>query len=47
MISKKTMGWSAVLVGILMALTEYMSWNGNLHYLWALLVLVWGIMAFK
>jgi hypothetical protein len=39
--------WSAVLVGVLIALTELMSWSGTMNYVWALLVLVWGFMAMK
>jgi hypothetical protein len=47
MLSKGMMGGGAVLVAILIAVTELMSWSGSLHYLWALLVLIWGIMSFK
>lgn len=47
MASKSTMGWGAVVVAVLMALTEALAWNGNLNYLWAVLVLVWGFMAMK
>jgi hypothetical protein len=39
--------WSAVVVGVLIALTEFMSWPGSVNYLWALLVLVWGFRAMK
>jgi len=45
--STKMMGWTAVVVGILMGLTEFMGWSGSLNYLWALLVLIWGFMSFK
>jgi len=45
MLSKKTMGWTAVVVGILIALTEGMGWNGSWNYLWAVLVAVWGLMS--
>jgi hypothetical protein len=44
---KKMMGWTAVVVGLLMAATEFWAWNGNFNYLWAVLVLVWGIMDLK
>ena len=47
MLSKGMMGWGAVLVGVLIALNEYMAWSGNLNYLWAVIVLVWGFMALK
>ena len=45
--SKGMMGWGAVLVGVLIAATEYFGLSGNLNYLWALLVLIWGVKAFK
>ncbi|MBI2057364.1 MAG: hypothetical protein HYT63_00030 [Candidatus Yanofskybacteria bacterium] len=45
--SKKTMGWGAVLVAVLIAATQYFNLSANLNYLWALLVLVWGLKAFK
>ena len=41
------MGYGAVLVGVLIALTEFMSWPGYLNYVWAVLVLAWGAMALK
>ena len=47
MLSKGMMGWGAVLVGVLIALTQYMSWSGSLNYLWAVLVLLWGLAALK
>ena len=43
--SKAVFAWSAIVVGILIALTEAMAWSGTLNYLWALLVLVWGFLA--
>jgi len=45
--NKKTMGWTAVVVGVLMALTEYLAWTGSWNYLWAVLVIVWGLMSLK
>lgn len=47
MFSKSVMGGGAVLVAILLALTEMLGWSGDLNYLWAVLVLIWGIAAFK
>lgn len=47
MLSKSMMGWGAVIVGVLMAATEYLAWSGSLNYLWAVLVLLWGLSAFK
>jgi len=47
MLSKPVLGWGAILVGILIALTEYLAWSGNVNYLWAVLVLVWGIATLK
>ena len=45
--SKQMMGWGAVAVGVLIALTEYLGFRSDLNYLWAVLVLVWGIKALK
>ena len=47
MMSKSQMGWGAVIVGVLMALTQFFGWSGNLHYLWAVLVLISGFMSIK
>ena len=47
MLSKPVLGWGAILVGILIALTEYLAWSGNVNYLWAVLVLVLGIATLK
>lgn len=47
MLSKSQMGWGAVVVGVLVALTEFMAWPGNLNYLWAVLVLVWGYLSLQ
>ena len=41
MMSKGLFAWSAIIVGVLIALTEFMSWPGTVNYLWAVLVLVW------
>ena len=41
------MGWGAVAVGVLVALTEFLGWMGNLNYLWALVVLVWGYLSLQ
>jgi hypothetical protein len=47
MLSKKGMGWTAVAVGVLIAVGEGTGWNGNLNYLWAVLVALWGLMSLK
>ena len=47
MLSKTQMGWGAIVVGVLIALTQLFGWSGNLHYLWAVLVLIWGIVALR
>jgi hypothetical protein len=47
MLSKEVMSWGAVAVGVLMGLTELQDWNGNLNYLWAVLVLLWGVSGLK
>ncbi|MEX0933029.1 MAG: hypothetical protein WDZ77_02960 [Candidatus Pacearchaeota archaeon] len=43
MFSKEVLGWGAIVVGILMGLIEFMDWSGQLNYLWAVLVLLFGI----
>ena len=43
--NKRFFNWSAVVVGVLIAATELMGWSGNLNYLWAVLVLIWGFVA--
>jgi hypothetical protein len=47
MLSKQYMVGGAVLVGVLMVLTEYLGWGGSLNYVWALLVLVWAYLTWK
>ena len=44
---KKMMGWTAVAVGILIALNEGLGWNDGLNYLWAAIVALWGLMSLK
>ena len=46
MCSKGVMGWGAVLVAVLLALTQAMGWPGYLNYIWAVLVLIWGFSCF-
>tara|TARA_Y100000310_G_C20352502_1_gene655054 strand:- start:115 stop:261 length:147 start_codon:yes stop_codon:yes gene_type:complete len=41
--NKNVMGGGAIIVGILIALTVFMDWPNSLHYLWSVLVLIWGI----
>ena len=45
MVSKMLLGLPAVVVGILIAATEALNLMGTLNYLWAVLVLLWGVMA--
>jgi UDP-N-acetylmuramyl pentapeptide phosphotransferase/UDP-N-acetylglucosamine-1-phosphate transferase len=47
MMSKGVMGGGAILVGILIALTTYMEWPDYLQYIWAVLVLLWGVLWLK
>ena len=42
--SKMTMVGGPVLLGVLVALTQYLGWNASLNYLWAALAIVWGLM---
>ena len=43
MLSKGVLGGGAILDGVLIALTQLMGWPANLHYLWAVLAVIWGI----
>mgnify|MGYP001566848972 FL=1 len=43
MLSKQMMGGGAIFVAVAIAATELLNLPGTLHYLWALLALVWGI----
>ena len=45
--SKKMMGSGAIFVAVVMAATQYFGLPGYLNYAWAVLVLVWGLKAFK
>ena len=44
MLSKEQMSYGAILVGVLIALSQALGWNPSLNYLWAVLVLAWGLM---
>jgi hypothetical protein len=44
--SKTVMGGGAIILAILIALTQLVAWPGWLNYIWALLALIWGIMVF-
>ena len=41
--SKMTMVGGPVLLGVLIALTQYIGWNPSLNYLWAGASIVWGL----
>lgn len=45
MISGDMFAWGAVIVGALIVLTKAFRWPQWLHYLWGIIVLVWGVMA--
>lgn len=45
MISGDIFAWGAVIVGALIVLTRMFKWPQWLHYLWGIIVLVWGAMA--
>jgi len=38
-------GGGAVLIGVLIALTKALNWPSGLYYLWALIVIGWGLMS--
>ncbi|MBI5061770.1 MAG: hypothetical protein HZB67_05660 [Candidatus Aenigmarchaeota archaeon] len=44
MASKIALGMPAIIIGILIAATEALNLMGTLNYLWAVLVLLWGVM---
>ena len=43
----KGMGWTAIIAAVLVALTAALSWPAWLQYIWAIVVLIVGIMAMK
>lgn len=44
---QKMKAWGAIIVAILIGLNTALGWPMNLNYLWALLVLAWGLMELK
>ena len=46
MASKSMMGWGAIILAVLIVLSELMAWPGWTSYIWAALALIWGIMSF-
>ena len=42
--NKQVMGWGAIILAVLIALGEMLTWPGWTNYLWAALSLIWGIM---
>lgn len=40
--TQQTIGWSGIVIGILVILNQYLSWPGELQYLWGLIVLALG-----
>ena len=45
-IMKTLLGAGAIFDGLAIAATQYMGWPAELHYLWAALAIVWGILIF-
>lgn len=43
MVSKQLMGWGAVVLAVVITLTQAFGWPSSLHYFWAALALIWGI----
>ena len=41
--SKMIMVGGPVLLGVIVALNQYLGWNASLNYLWAGLAIVWGL----
>lgn len=44
MLLKEIIGGWAIVVGVLIAFTKFMQWPDSLNYLWAVLVLIFGIL---
>jgi len=44
--SKVVNAGGPILLGVLIALTQYLGWNSSLHYLWAAVSIVWGLWAY-
>lgn len=38
-------GWGAIALAVVMALTVMLKWPNKLHYLWAALVLISGLLS--
>lgn len=38
-------GWGAVLLSVLMSLTVMLRWPNRLHYIWAAIVLISGLLS--
>ncbi len=45
MVSKKVMGWGAIILSVLIVLTTNNGWNSSLNYLWAVFVAIWGFIS--
>ncbi len=46
MLSKTIMGSGAILMAIVVALTNLLSWPNYLQYIWAVVIAIWGIITF-
>lgn len=46
MFSKTIMGSGAILMAIVVSLTNFLAWPSYLHYIWAVVIAVWGIISF-
>jgi len=41
--TKNILGWSQIVLAILIALNQALAWSGGLQYLWAILVVITGV----
>lgn len=41
--TKNLLGWSEIVLAILITLNQALTWPGSLQYLWAILVVIFGI----
>jgi len=44
--TKNFLGWSEIILAIVIALNQGLNWSGSLQYLWAVLLVIAGIWTF-
>ena len=43
---ESVMGGGAILIALLIAATQLLKWPKWLNYVWAVIILIWGVLAF-